>query len=414
MAGILKNKALQKLNDSDDPNTMLLRRACLEDPKHGLSQKYFLDRMHQCDGKAVQKCGMKGPSKAYMNLVERSISTALYCMKGMFENKDVNNAITKKVIKVDPRLPKAEVAPPMAWNDQHGLKAELLLGMLNVESGYQVGARSDTGALGMGQVIGDARKHISEVIKRDNIPGKLRAMKNKSCTALAEQLEQSNGTMQNDSPCDAISIEKGNPLLNLVYSFVNVANNEKQVRDFINKNTTGNVGKLINGLGAEDREQVIFGLAVWAHNTGARGMTESLKVLDNNSMFMMDAQGKANKESTYQTIGELLQDCRVNGNAPGCVQLEAKPKETGWAAQQRVINSVGQSVGSYHLFKEAAKKDGNMNRFKEAMGYFPKILESAKWNRSNGCLDYYGNGATRKGQPGYQGQQLLNGGTDGN
>lgn len=155
----------------------------------------------------------------------------------------------------------------------------LMFGMLNIESGLHMNVVSSTGAAGIGQFTSDA---IDDVNDNDfpQLRSKLEAMGG-SCARMSRDILSGNPPMRATSSrsCDRVALERGNPLLNLVYMFAYVARAKKDFsRDFFDDRR---FAKFFAGLPPHEKNRLRTILTMWSHNTGPAGLRTPLMALLN-------------------------------------------------------------------------------------------------------------------------------------
>lgn len=154
-----------------------------------------------------------------------------------------------------------------------------ILGMLTQESGLHLNAVSSTGSGGLGQLTQDAIQDVNDNMK--DLKSYLKSNRNLSCADLSEKILKSEKPMQKNRSCDRFSIEKGNPFLNLIYTFAY----QKNVRVALNSLMFRSERHAFRfaSMPAAEREKLIRATSIWAHNTGSGGMMVPMNAILNQS-----------------------------------------------------------------------------------------------------------------------------------
>lgn len=154
-------------------------------------------------------------------------------------------------------------------------EVESIFGMMNVESGFHANAVSATGSSGIGQLTSAAIKDIN-VNELKNLRNQLSENENTQCQNVANDFLSSNSPIRSDRKfsCDRVSIEKGNPLLNMIYTFAYVQKTKKDLEKFFFKQ----FDKSFN-LSFDELDKLKLELSIWGHNTGIMGLLVPMKIL---------------------------------------------------------------------------------------------------------------------------------------
>lgn len=159
--------------------------------------------------------------------------------------------------------------------NQNKFEIESLFGMMNLESGFHANATSGTGSGGIGQLTSDAIKDIN-TNELENIRRTFDLNENNQCQLLKQEFLNKDQPMRSSRKlnCDRVSLEKGNPLVNMIYTIAYVQKTKKDLdRFFFNQFT--NSFKLTS----EELEKLKLDLSIWGHNTGVMGLLVPLKIL---------------------------------------------------------------------------------------------------------------------------------------
>lgn len=159
------------------------------------------------------------------------------------------------------------------------LDVRAIYGLINIESGFQINAVSDSGAGGIGQFTSSA---ISDV-NANHIPAvraKLLSSDMPTCHRLSKELLDSANPIRSDAAasCERISLANGNPVKNMLYTFAYLrgAKLELDEQIFKNKNYLSKFS-----LSDFDLARIKRALMVWSHNTGRGGILKPTRSLLN-------------------------------------------------------------------------------------------------------------------------------------
>lgn len=154
-------------------------------------------------------------------------------------------------------------------------EAESIFGMMNVESGFHANAVSGTGSSGIGQLTSAAIKDIN-MNELAGLKDNMIASENTQCQTIANEFLSNKNPIRSDRKysCDRVSIEKGNPLLNMIYTFAYVQKTKKDLDKFFFKQFE----KSFN-LSDEELNKLKLELSIWGHNTGIMGLLVPMKIL---------------------------------------------------------------------------------------------------------------------------------------
>jgi hypothetical protein len=141
--------------------------------------------------------------------------------------------------------------------------------MMNIESGMHMNAVSPTGAAGIGQFTSDAITSVNNL----QIP-KVRQMleaQGGDCARLSKEILAAKPPMRSkrSQSCDRISLERGNPLLNIIYSYAALVTSKKELsKDIIDGRR---FKTFFTSLSETQKSRLKTSLSIWAHNTGGAG-----------------------------------------------------------------------------------------------------------------------------------------------
>lgn len=157
----------------------------------------------------------------------------------------------------------------------------LLLGLMAQESGLHFNAGNGSGASGLGQLTQDSIDAVNR-LEMTNIRTHL-AQQGGDCAKLATDLMQGRPPMRGGLSyrCDRLSLSKGNPALNLIYTFGNLKLSKKQLERSIFDDRR--YSDIFAGLSTAERNRLETSIVIWSHNTGVGGMQTPLTSLLNAS-----------------------------------------------------------------------------------------------------------------------------------
>ena len=290
------------------PNS-IIKPACVEmgmNYKFGESSRVF--RTCNANG-ALSKAFRPCISENYFKVVNNSFDLVSSCMMG-------------------------HIAPGEALDEQK-LDVRAIYALINVESGFHVNAMSGTGAGGIGQFTGPA---ITDVNRNglDSIRISLEGSKDPRCVRLSHEMLDSMTPMRAEKSrsCDRISIEKGNPMKNMIYTYAYLKNVKQSMSRVIFNNAS--YEKKFK-LSASDLNKVKRALMVWSHNAGPAGTWTPAKALLN---------------SVYRNKPVTSADEFIN-------QMQS------------------------YMQKFPASANNNVGRKKETSGYFPTITKTLNQIENN-------------------------------
>jgi hypothetical protein len=150
--------------------------------------------------------------------------------------------------------------------------------VINVESGFHINAVSGRGAGGIGQLTADAITNVN-----NNELSNIREVLSKSpiCQRLADTVLDGSSPMnaKKSLSCDRISLENGNPLVNMIYTIANLKSTKTALTRSLFKNRI--FSKKFSALSESEKDRLQRSLTMWAHNTGAGGMIKPVMSLLN-------------------------------------------------------------------------------------------------------------------------------------
>lgn len=209
--------------------------------------------------------------------------------------------------------------------------------MLNVESGQHVNVVSPTGAAGVGQFTYDAIASVN----RNDLPRVRRLLESQGgdCARLSKEILKGDTPMrpQVSRSCDRISLEKGNPLLNLVYTYAYITAAKKDLNDDLFQNRRWS--KFFQGLSENDKNRLRTELTIWSHNTGMGGLRTPLNALLNSAY-----RGKSvtNVDRFLRELSEAMKDYPHSAN-----RSRGRRAETSkyWPAIQQSLEKIEKNAG---------------------------------------------------------------------
>jgi hypothetical protein len=238
-----KSDLMAKIINSPVNREAIIKPACMRismETVFGIGSKNF----RQCSpngntSKAFRPC----VSENYFKMVTNSFNVVSSCLK--------------------------EYMNPKASDETQKLDVRAAYAMINIESGFHVNAMSGRGAGGIGQMTGaaitDANK--SEMSK---IRAALEENKNPACADLSHEFLDAKEPMRPDkaASCDRISIKKGNPVLNMIYTYAYLKWSKNAMsRAVLNDKLYKNKFKMSD----YEKQRIQRALMVWSHNTGPAG-----------------------------------------------------------------------------------------------------------------------------------------------
>lgn len=152
--------------------------------------------------------------------------------------------------------------------------------MINIESGFHMNAMSGTGAGGIGQFTGSA---IADVNKNEinSVRFNLEDSRDPRCVQMSHEMLDSMTPMRAEAQnsCDRISLQRGNPMKNMIYTYAYLKGVKKSMNRLVfdNKSYSGKFAKL----SVEELNKIKRALMVWAHNSGTSGAWTPAKSLLN-------------------------------------------------------------------------------------------------------------------------------------
>ncbi|KHD88228.1 MAG: hypothetical protein OM95_09970 [Bdellovibrio sp. ArHS] len=231
---------------------------------------------------------------------------------------------------------------PGESEEMQKLDIRAVYALINVESGFHVNAMSGTGAGGIGQFTQPAIQDVN-MNELNEVRISLESNPNRVCSKLSlEFLDSMNPIRpQKSYACDRISLKKGNPVTNMIYTYAYLKGVKKDMNTMIfnNKNYRAKFR-----LSEFDMNKVKRALMVWSHNTGPAGTWTPAKTLLNtyyrnrpvtnadefiNQMqqYMQKFPASANKSSArrketssyFPAITKTLNDIEKNAGGGSCV-----------------------------------------------------------------------------------------------
>lgn len=143
--------------------------------------------------------------------------------------------------------------------------------LINHESGFHVNAASSS-AYGIGQLLPGAVRHVNGSAVNSLRDQLAKASQSKpECKALIDLLK----VPINPNSCDRTSIEKGNPAINLMYTFAYQGILRDSISNFFQSPANN---QFFESIPKELRNQFVSDLAAWSHNTGGGGMQSNLRI----------------------------------------------------------------------------------------------------------------------------------------
>lgn len=154
-------------------------------------------------------------------------------------------------------------------------------GLFAVESGLHINATSPRGAAGSGQFVGATidqlnKGTIAEI--RQNL-----ISQGGHCAQMGRELLGGDEPMSGEHRlrCERTSLEKGNPLLNMIYTFALIADHKSAVDHSLFQER--HYRRFFSNLSETERNRLAVSLAVWAHNAGFGGINTPVHALLNST-----------------------------------------------------------------------------------------------------------------------------------
>lgn len=249
----------------------------------------------------------------YFNLVNNSFDVVSRCMKNFINDGDEQS------------------------QNQDVLSAYSLI---NIESGFHVNAISPTGAAGIGQFTYGAIDTVNRN-QFEKMKAHLAKSNNQECNKLGEEILKNKMSPNAGNNCERISIEDGNPLKNMLYTFSYLKTSKTELSKSIFENDSY---KNKFHLSDSDKEKIQRAMMVWAHNAGPAGTWTPAKALLNSKYrntkvtnadifiqdlekFMKKFPASANKKSSrrletsqyFPKISATLNDIENSAGGGSCL-----------------------------------------------------------------------------------------------
>lgn len=226
---------------------------------------------------------------------------------------------------------------PEADEDNKKLDVRAVYALINVESGFHVNAMSGRGAGGIGQFTEVAIREVNEK-ELKNIRTSLEGSSDAYCANIAKEHLSSAEPMrpEKSNSCDRISISKGNPLTNMLYTFGYLKGIKKGLNSTLFENKRY---KDKFKLSKDDLEKIKRALMVWAHNTGPAGTWTPAKALLNT---IYRNKPVTNADEFIHEMQVYLQKFPASAN-----KSSARRKETShyFPSITKTLNDIEQNVG---------------------------------------------------------------------
>lgn len=219
--------------------------------------------------------------------------------------------------------------------DSQRLDVRAIYALINVESGFHVNAMSGTGAGGIGQFTGPAIKDVNKN-ELDAVRHELES--NPQCARLSHEMLNQLEPIRPGSTlsCDRISLENGNPIKNMIYTYAYLKGVRRSFDKVIFNNA--NYNKKFQ-LSSSELDKIKRALMVWSHNTGPAGTWTPVKVLLNT------IYRNKTVTSADQFISELQQ--YMHKFPASANTSEARRKETShyFPAITETLNKIETNIG---------------------------------------------------------------------
>jgi hypothetical protein len=235
-----------------------------------------------------------------------------------------------------------EYMSPGASEATQSLDVRAAYAMINIESGFHVNAMSGTGAGGAGQLTGPAITDVNET-EMSKVRKALEESGDPTCSALSHEFLDSKQPMRAEkgASCDRISVKKGNPVLNMIYTYAYLKWSKNAMnRVVLNDKRYKNKFKMSD----YEKSKIQRALMVWSHNTGPAGtwtpamtllnsvyrnkpVTNAETFINELQQYMKKFPARANKSTARRTetskyfpsITSLLNKIETNVGGGSCV-----------------------------------------------------------------------------------------------
>lgn len=232
----------------------IIKPICIE---MGMTQKFGQNSRNfkTCDaGGKLSTSYRPCISDNYFRIVQNSFDLVSSCMMGQISPSDTTEEQKKDV--------RAAYA------------------MINIESGFHVNAMSGTGAGGIGQFTGSAITDVNNNEIND-VRFKLEDSRNPLCVKMSHEMLDSMQPMRADArnSCDRISVSRGNPMKNMIYTFAYLKGVKKTMNRLVFDHKS--YSQKFSKLSETDLNKIKRAVMVWAHNSGNSGVWTPVKALLN-------------------------------------------------------------------------------------------------------------------------------------
>lgn len=175
-------------------------------------------------------------------------------------------------------------------NETHkSVVAESMFHLMAHESGLHANVQSPTGAAGSGQLVKGAIDVINRAERRKmmqyNSDNEGAPTNSRSCSLIPRVLNKPMSGKKSRQ-CERMSLDDGNPLKNMAYTFANVRLNYLTLQKAVFTNSAFHGA--LSDLSEAERLRLQMITATWAHNTGAAGMRRPLQ----RTLFKYANQGR--------------------------------------------------------------------------------------------------------------------------
>lgn len=140
------------------------------------------------------------------------------------------------------------------------------LSLINLESGFHMNVASGTGAAGIGQFIEGTASSMGGSAHWGKLKSHIDASMNPACQTLQKMNLKATGS----GTCDRMSIEKGHPVMGVLYTLAYM----KSLRNDIEPTMNRSLRDAGIQLTPEFKEKLLGALATWGHNTGSAGISK--------------------------------------------------------------------------------------------------------------------------------------------
>lgn len=260
-----KNTILGQLARLPLKQDTIIKPSCIQ---RSLQSTKLLYNFRSCSGTGYSSPRIRPcASESYVKLVSNSFDMVSRCMK--------------------------DYMSPGASADIQKRDIMAAYAMLNHESSMHVNAVSSTLAGGVGQFTEPAIDEVNRSLS--TLRGYLDSHNSNQCADLSKEFLAGTPPMESGArkACGRISIEQGNPVKNMIYSFAALRNAGQYLSKYVLED---DVYSQYFALSASDKAELKRSLMTWSHNTGLAGLTGPMYSL------LKNQYSKSKKVTNVQTF----------------------------------------------------------------------------------------------------------------